>query len=158
MAEIWARTWYEFSAHMPLETNFKRYTGQTRERRSLQIGGKNIKLYISSGILWSDYDKITVKAPLRLPLGGNMPIAMITEHFDEYELVKTQLSPEGAEKILQSGLKARLNSAVGDGEIVATRFTTGIEDGIVTVTLNAECLEQIAAERDLTEAELADLS
>jgi hypothetical protein len=35
-------------------------------------------------------------------------------------------------------------------------FETVVADGRVTVTMRAECLERIAAERDFTQAELWD--
>ncbi|MDR0861901.1 MAG: sporulation protein YqfD [Oscillospiraceae bacterium] len=159
-AEIWARTWYEFSEQIPLETDFKSYTGQTIRRRALIIGGKTINFNISSGIMWSNYDRISVRTSFRSPFGGTLPIALVTDIYDEYVPVGTTLGQERAERILQARLRARLNDELRgetvDGDAVAVRFTSMVEGGVLTVTMNAECLEQIAVERDFTESELGN--
>ncbi|MDR0446152.1 MAG: sporulation protein YqfD [Oscillospiraceae bacterium] len=154
LAEIEARTWYEFSAKMPSASVVKRYTGEKKRRRAIIIAGKKINLYFSSGILWSSYDKITETRRLTLPGGGLLPVSLVTDSFLRYEPVSTRQSLERAEATLKSGLTKRLRDAVGDGEIIAVVWDTREENGAVTVTLRAECREQIAEARGFTEAEL----
>jgi similar to stage IV sporulation protein len=70
-----------------------------------------------------------------------------------YEPVPSSLTKSEAEAILKSGLTARLRGEIGDGEILASDFETDEKNGVVTVTLRAECREQIARERDFTDSE-----
>ncbi len=43
-----------------------------------------------------------------------------------------------------------------DGEVVKTDFETVLKGGVITVTLTAECLEQIGRERPFTPEELTE--
>ncbi|MDR1065712.1 MAG: sporulation protein YqfD [Oscillospiraceae bacterium] len=159
LAEIQARTWYEFSACMPVKTTVKRFTGEKKRRRSLIIAGKKINLYFNSGILWSECDKIIDRRSLTLPGGASLPVALVTESYLRYEPVVTKQSRERAESILRAGLEARLRSEldarlsaelVGGGDISAVAWESREDGGVMTVTLRAECSEQIAVTRALT--------
>ena len=57
--------------------------------------------------------------------------------------------------ILQERLLDRLREQIGrEGQIVRTDFRVEVEAGVITVHLEAECREQIAAIRRLNEEEL----
>jgi similar to stage IV sporulation protein len=154
MADVTARTWYELSAQMTLPTTLKSYTGKTETKTAVIFAGSRINLYFNSGISWQDYDKITVEKTLMLPTGNVLPIRIVTETYKEYDPVEAKLSVFSAEEILKARLMSRLNAEISNGEVVKTDFATTVENGVVTVTLKAECLERIAAERDFTEEEL----
>jgi similar to stage IV sporulation protein len=153
MAEVTARTWYELSARTTLETAVKRYTGEVKERRALIIAGRRINLYFKGGILQSNYDKITLEKNVRLPGGVELPFAVVTERYEAYAPVKTFLGRDAAAELLKEGLMRRLNAELDGGEIASAAFEVTADGGAVTVTLRAECLEPIGAERDFTDAE-----
>lgn len=152
-ARVWARTWYELRLKMPLETVRKTYTGEKKTRTAIILGGKRINFYISGGNPYTDCDKMIVYTPLTLPGGAVLPLTVIREQFEEYETYTDTLTEESAKAILSAQLLAKLEDAIGDGSITSTEFESSLEDGILTVTLHAECLEQIAAERILTDEE-----
>jgi len=154
IATAYARTWYEKSAKMPLEAVIKAHTGNTHTRRSIVIAGRRINLFFNSRISMANYDKITSEGYLRLPTGNRLPISMIRVEYAEYIPQQSALSVSDAERILQERLLNALLEEIGDGEIVSSQFVTMVENGVVTVTLTAECIEQIAAARDFTEEEL----
>jgi similar to stage IV sporulation protein len=154
IAAAYARTWYEKSAKMPLEAVIKEHTGNTQTRRSIVIGGSRINLFFNSRISMANYDKITSEGYVRLPTGNRLPISMIRVEYVEYIPQKFALSVSDAERILQYSLLNALLEEIGDGEIVSSQFVTTVENGVVTVTLTAECIEQIAAARDFTADEL----
>ncbi|MDR0838125.1 MAG: sporulation protein YqfD [Oscillospiraceae bacterium] len=155
LAEIEARTWYELSAEMTVETVVKRFTGEKKRRHSIIIAGKKINLYFNSSISWSDYDKIITEKFPPLPGGASLPIKLVTESFDKYEPVTTEQSRERVERTLREGLTARLREAVGDGEVRAVSWDVFEKNGVITVTLNAECSEQIAVSAPFTAQERA---
>ncbi|MGM9520958.1 MAG: sporulation protein YqfD [Oscillospiraceae bacterium] len=154
-AEVWARTWYEFSLKMPLETAVKEYTGEKTTRTALIIGGKRVNLYFSGGNPYGYYDKMTVYKTAELPGGAVLPLTVITETYEEYRPVYKSLSFESAESVLKSRLLAMLEEEIADGYVVSTDYASTEENGVVTVTLYAECVEQIAASRELTEEEIS---
>jgi similar to stage IV sporulation protein len=156
MAEVTARTWYELSAQIPLESSVKRYTGEVKEKRALVIAGQRINLYFKGGILWSNYDKITSEKSFRLPGGVELPFAVVSERYEAYAPIKTFLGRGEAAELLKEGLMRRLNAQLDGGELAAAEFEITGDGGAVTVILRAECLERIAAERDFTDAELRE--
>ena len=150
MAEVYARTWYEKTCCMPLEASGKEYTGRSRKRLSVIIADKKINFFINSGIRFMNYDKITKEERLRLPTGNILPVIFITERFDEYTRIKKAVDTQTAEEILRGELLSGLNAEVGDGEIVSTSYEAVVRDGVLYVTLHAECIEEIAGHRRLT--------
>ena len=86
-----------------------------------------------------------------------MPITFVAERYDQYDATPLKLTQQQAEEVLKQDLMGRLKAEIGDGEIVTAQYETQIENGAVTVTLKAECLEDIAAERPFTQDELAAL-
>lgn len=156
MADVEARTWYELSCRMPLNTLTKTYTGETITKTALIFAGKRINLYLNGRISFDNYDKITKENVIKLPTGNILPIAVVTEKYSEYSAAQKELAVLSAEEILQKRLLDRLKLQVTDGEIVKTEFSTEMDNGVIKVTLKAECLEQIAAERPFTAEELAE--
>lgn len=155
LAEVYARTWYELSAQMPLQTQRKTYTGGTKKKRSVLIMDKKINFFINSGISYDNYDKIVRDNRLRLPTGNVLPIVFRTEEYAEYTPEVSEMDAAVAEELLQQRLLQRLAALIEDGEAVKTEFTSAVEAGVITVTLHAECSEQIAAARDFTTDELS---
>lgn len=154
-ARVWARTWYEMSLRMPLETVRKTYTGAKKTRTAIILGGKRINFYISGGNPYRECDKMTVAETLTLPGGAVLPLTVIRESFEEYESQAGTLTEEEARAILEARLLMRLEELVGEGSVTSTDFEAALEGGILTVTLRAECLEEIAVERPLTPEEIA---
>lgn len=157
LAEIEARTWYELSAQMPVETIVKRYSGEEKKRHSLFILQKRIKFYANSGISWPDYDKITEESLLTLPGGVTLPIKLVTETYIEYEPLVSQQIREAMEMELRENLMERLEEALNGGEAVAVSWAVSEENGVMTVTLYAECIEQIAVSVEVSDGELTQI-
>ena len=154
-ALVYARTWYEMSAKIPQQIALKQYTGSKKTKTSVIIAGKRINFSLNSGIQWENYDKITLEKTIELPMGGILPLTFVTEKYLQYEPAKTELTQQQAEEILKPELMRRLEAETDGGEIVDYSYETTVSGGAVTVTLKAECIEEIAQEREFTAEELA---
>ena len=143
LGEIRARTWYEISEKTPLEYISKRYTGETVSRKSVAVGNYRINLYINGSISLDCCDKITDSKRLELPGGLLLPIRLTESEYREYEAVPAEMSISEAEELLKPRLLQRLRREL-NGEPLSLEFITVEEEGFVTVTLRAECLENIA--------------
>ncbi len=137
-----ARTWYEFSEKIPLEYISKRYTGETKTKKSLIIGNYRLNLYFNGGISLDACDKIIYKERLSLPGGMLLPIQIVTAEYREYIPETARMLPEDAEAILKNGLTKRLQEQTS-GEPLSLEFETAQNDDFITVTLRAECMEDI---------------
>lgn len=154
MADVQARTWYELSAQIMLDTSQKTYTGRTKTKIAVIIAGIRINLYFNGGISFVNYDKITSEKSLVMMTGNVLPIAVVSEKYTEYTRTDATLGVLKAAELLEKRLMDRLNQKIGDGEIVTTSFDTSLENNVLEVTLKAECLEQIASERPFTAEEI----
>ena len=149
LAEVYARIWYEKTYCMPLETSGKEYTGNVKRRFSAVIVDKKINFFTNSGIRFINYDKITRENKLRLPTGNVLPVTFITEEFKEYKRIKRTVDVQAAEEILREELLADLKAESGNGAIVETSYEAKVKNGVLYVTLHAECIEEIAGYRGI---------
>lgn len=140
---VYARTWRTLSAAIPLEAEVKTYTGAQESRLSLIVLGSRINFYGNSGISFPQYDKISRTWTLTLPGGRRMPLAAVWETAQEYETQTVPILQETAQSMLEERLDAALRQALEDGESVHTAYTAAVQDGMLRVTLKAECREEI---------------
>ena len=144
MGQVWARTWRTLSASAPLTAEGKSYTGRTAARFSLRLGTLRWNFYRNAGISYEEYDKITTSSPLVLPGGLELPAALVREEYAEYEPVMLELDGEAEQARLKEALTAELEELIGPGgEVLSASFSSELTDGVLTVTLRAECEEQI---------------
>jgi len=154
-AQIYARTWYTLSMSIPLDFSEKTYTGSVSTKSTIFFGQSRINLFFDSRISYRSYDKIIEQSGFALPGGLLLPIRLERRIYTEYELISARLDEMRAAVELQERLLARLNVLIGPwGQILATSFSMEVAEGLVTVCLEAECLEQIAAIRRLSEDEM----
>ena len=140
---VYARTWRTMAAQLPLEAQVKRYTGEEANRWSVTALGRRTDFFGKGGISFDRYDKISRTWTLTLPGGEEMPLAVQRETCRAYELETLAVEPDAAEAMLKERLLEALEEAVGEGEIVSTEFAVETENGMLTVTLQAECREEI---------------
>ncbi len=153
-AEIWARTLYEKSLSMPLETVNKNYTGRETTKTAIILGGNRINLYFTGGNPYANCDKIEENKVWRLG-SAVLPVTVIRETYREYEPVEATIPLEDAVGILEVRLTAMMEDEIGDGYPLITDFAVLSDDSVVTVTLYAECVENISRQQVLTDEEIA---
>jgi len=146
LADVEAQTFYELKAVTPIETEYKRYTGEEKSTRRLLIGEDSFKLYKSKSSPEAGCDEIVSIRTLTLPGGSILPVRLVTTRYVYYDTVKTSMNLTDAEEMLMDSLKVRLEAEIAGGEIVSMRWDTAVEDGIMIVTLSAECIENIGLE------------
>ena len=142
---VYARTWHVLSAVIPLETDVKEYTGEEFSRWSLTIFDHRLQFYKNGGISYDRYDKIKNTKILTLPGGREMPLALTKETMREYDVCTVPINVDAGEELLRARLEERLTELLkpNGGEIRKTEFTAVRKDGLLTVTLIAECSEEI---------------
>ena len=143
--EVYGRTWYEFSAKIPLYEERKTHAGEEKRHYSVLWGENRVKFRIKGyGNLSTGYDKIISRKQWTLPGGFVLPLTWVTETYVPYETVRTQRTREQAMEMGSALLEAYLAERIGpDGEIVSVRAASAVQGDWLLVTLSAECLEQI---------------
>ena len=68
-----------------------------------------------------------------------------------YTTVEQPLNAEAAQTLLEEQLHQRLLDMVGTGTVQEEQFSAKVEHDVLTVTLTAECEEEIGREGPLTD-------
>jgi len=152
VAQVYARTWYELSARIPAVYYQKRYTGENIEYININFMGNRTNLYFTGRNPERGYDIIYQNRSFRLSKGLVLPAALEKTVCREYELVPEQMPAEQARALLERELTERLKGQI-DGEIVSSECSVIRQGDIFTVTLRAECLEQIGKTAAIDAAE-----
>ena len=143
MGTVTARTWYTLTAKMPLTVLQKAPTGEKRTRLSLIFGTHRIKLYGKRSYSVGNYDKIMTRTQLNL-FGIPLPVTVEKETYCFYDVKETADPAASAQEKAKKFLTAYLHTLLSDGGTVSSVLCTSRRSGEdLTVTLTAECVEQI---------------
>lgn len=142
MGEITAITWEERTAKQPCYRYDKVFTNREKIHREIWLPFLKIPLDFSKTIDFYNYDSI-IKERNFLFLTYRETV------YSEYTLQKTAISVEEAVSLAQEALIQELYRE-GIGEFVSkTTDYTLSEDGIVTVTVLAECVEELGVSKEI---------
>jgi len=143
LGSVTARTWRTLTAAIPLEAMQKEYTGEAKNLFSLVIGKHRINFFTNSSIEGAEYDKICRRYPLSL-FGLRLPLTLVTETCRFYALTPVTRDTAEAEREGERILTEYLQSAVEPyGSVSSTLCTSRQREGVLLVTLAAECVEEI---------------
>lgn len=144
MGNVWARTWYELSVLVPMETLQYVQVEKTITRMWLDLGKKQIKLYAKGSILPPDCGKITHYGAVCLPGGYRLPVTVVREETVRCQAQMTTRTEAEARAEGEAALLELLADQMTEGGTVTdTRFAAARKGNYLLVTLKAECLEQI---------------
>lgn len=141
---VTARTWRTLEETIPLSGWGKAYTGEERTWYGAKIFWFELDFFENSSISGGRYDKITRTEQLVL-FGRPLPVWLTATTLRAYELEERALDREEAALRLEQVLSVRLEElmAANHGQVLRTDLVTREEDGRLTVTLLAECREEI---------------
>lgn len=148
MAQVIADTWYEISAQTPLLEERKTEKSGRNTAFSLVIGKKRINFFSDSRNKCDSCDKINKLKYISLGDVFVLPVGYAVERTTQYE---TSLLPIDEDKTvgrMKESLKNELQRRIGDGQIVSEEYSVSKTDKVMTVTLRAQCTENIAKEAD----------
>lgn len=143
LGRVEGRTWYTLTANVPLSCLQKQYTGQEKRLHSLVFGSHRIKFFANSSIDGRDCDKITQRTPVTL-FDVTLPLTWETEVIRYYETTAAELPQQARQDAVGHVLEAYLHSIVDPyGEVMAVQVASRLRGETLTVTLTAECREEI---------------
>ena len=141
--EVYARTRREVTAVCPETVMKKASRGKSHKRYAMMFGKTRINFYSESKNTVDESDKTIHNIKLGLKGIFTFPITLISEEFLPYTCAE-KAAPD-IEK-MKSTLRGILEKEV-DGEILSIGFVSGTENGLEMVTVQCECLENIAEEK-----------
>ena len=142
--QVTARTWRILEETIPLSAQVKEYSGEERTGYGIKILWLDLDFFENSSISGERYDKITRTEQLRL-FDRSWPVWLTTETARVYTLSEGTIDREAAQARLEQALLFRLEQLMREsrGEVLRTDFSAREEGGRLTVTLLAECREEI---------------
>lgn len=154
IGSVWARTWYEISAAAPTELQFRTETGAQRSRWALIVGKRRINFYKGYSICPADCAKMTMETSLSAAGLFSLPVTLVRE-----TLRQSQSQSQPALELrgeLEGQLYEELLRRIGEGgEVLQSSFTASESEGLLTVTLRAECREEIGQTVPMSPQEIA---
>ena len=156
LGSVEGRTWYTLTANVPLTGAEKRYTGREKRLRSVIFGSRRIKFFANSSIDSDQCDKITERTPVRV-CGLPLPIIWETETLRFYETEPVTVTQARRQKETGAALEAYLHSLVDPyGEVTASQVASRLRGDVLTVTLTAECREELGTQAPIYTANEPD--
>lgn len=147
--EVTARTWRTCSVTVLPTRQEKRYTGKTGHGLSLVFGTKRIKFFGGAGIAEEKYDTITERFPWHI-FSFSLPVTTVWETHRFYEREEVSVSEASARAMGESILRDCLAASLPEGgKEEASGVSLRKENGHYTVTLRAECTENIAEVQEI---------
>lgn len=149
LGSVRARTWHTLTAACPLETSEKGEAEASTWRFALGISEELLKFYPNSGIPPGNCGKIVKELTLGIVDVYTLPVTLRAEHLEKYALQTVAVDTDAAAERLMSILMDELSFRIGaDGEVCSHTFSINEEDGLLLVTLRAECLQEIGVTTD----------
>ena len=144
MGKVWARTWYELSASVPIQTAEKTQENRKVPHIALDFGKHRIKFYGKGSITDDDCDKIIRYNPWTLPGGYRLPVTWVTEIITQYDMTACERTKEDAQQEGEAALLQSLQEMIGeDATVENTKFSASRQGNQIHILLQAECVEQI---------------
>lgn len=156
LGSVEGRTWYTLTANVPLTGAEKRYTGREKWLHSVIFGSRRIKFFANSSIDSGQCDKITERTPVRV-CGIPLPVTWETETLRFYETEPVTVTQARRQKETGAALEAYLHSLVDPyGEVTASQVASRLRGDVLTVTLTAECREELGTQAPIYTANEPD--
>lgn len=144
MGKVWARTWYELSASVPLQAAEKTHEKRKVTHVALDFGKHRIKFYGKGSITDSDCDKIIRYNPWILPGDYRLPVTWVTEIVTQYSISDCERTKEKAQQEGEAALLQALQGMIDqDATVENTKFSMSRQGNQMKLLLRAECVEQI---------------
>ena len=146
-AEVEARTWYTLTATEPLKQTVKTSAKSSKLRIRLVFGKNVINFCSDSRNKRPACDKIIKYKDMSVNNLFSFPIGILSEHIavKKSEVKKLDINDETDR--LKQDLMEELKRKINGGEVADYSYSVSDDNGLLTVTLHAECIENISIER-----------
>lgn len=157
-ADIRARTRQVLTGQIALTETEKQPAHGAHTRWALRVGKKRINFYQNSGISDAECDKIIHEYPFAIRGVFTLPFSLVRECVQPYRTADAQVPEDAARASLEQALLQQLRETIGaDGAIISYETAAETAGGVLTVTLTAECEQEIGRAQATPDAEFLQL-
>ncbi len=159
LGSVRGRTWHTMTVRMPAEVLKKAYVGHRSLKISMIFGRNRVNFYGNSSIFGDTCDTITMDFPMCMEGVFSLPVRLTVQRCEFWESLPTNgealLMEEQGRETLHTALADRLGDG---GSIVTEHYAAQTGKDAVTVTVMAECLEEIGVEVPISQDELRKIN
>lgn len=153
-----ARTWYALSARQPAVELEKAYSGRKKTKISLILGQNRVNFYSNSSIFEDTCDTIIMDYHLCMEDVFSLPVRIVVQQCVYWSAQERELETQVQEDAARNALMEVLKQKIGEeGSVTTADFAAVPRTGGMTVTLMAECMEEIGEEIPVSEEELRQI-
>ncbi len=139
---IVARTWHTLTGVIPLTAQVKVPYGVTQNSYQWNLFGETWTLFENPVTFLPNFEK--QKTTTHLPSLETLPLGFTHIQETPYQLQEQSLSLEACKALLTQSLLEQMERILGEtGELLSTEFVAVEENGLLKLTLTAECREEI---------------
>ena len=150
LGSVKGRTSYVLSARMAAQQWKKRYVGRRHLKISLILGRNRINFYPDSSIFGDTCDTITMDYRLCMQGVFSLPVRLLVQQRVDWKPETCGVDLQSAEESVREALEVQLQQTLGNrGDVVTAEFASAETEGCVTVTMVAECVEELGEEMPL---------
>jgi len=148
-ADVIALTSYSLTDSVPLEFSQRIKTGKSTKKYCINAFGKDFNLFFKTPG-YTHYDGEITEKNLRFFGEYFLPLKIRVYSYNEVKPTPVSRTVQEAEELLKSRLTTLLHTTAGEENVLESEFTVNVTGKTVTVTLNAKCLENIAAVSEIS--------
>lgn len=144
--EVYARISRSFKAEIPLLSEKKAYTGEKKTKTTLKIFSKKVNLFANNDISYEKYDTIEEEKRICLFDRIELPVFVVKTTYSEYVGETERISEEKALLLARKELARQTEQTLSETQILAREERTEINDGILTLYADIDCIADITSE------------
>lgn len=150
LGSVKGRTSYVMSVRVPVERREKRYIGRRHLKISLILGRDRINFYPYSSIFGDTCDTITMDYRLCMQGVFSLPVRLLVQQWVDWTPTTYEADLQDANIQAQEVLRMQLRQKLEDrGDMVTEEFASAATEDCLTVTMVAECVEELGVEEPL---------
>ena len=147
-ADIMAKTVRTLTQTEPLTVTKRIKTGNVTKKYCIQIFGKDFDMFLRAPE-YTHYDGVIHEKNIRFFGEYFLPVLIRTYEYNEVKPTGHKRDAGEIENELKAKLLRDMKMSVGEENVISTDFETFITDESVTVTLIANCRENIAKAEEI---------
>lgn len=149
---VQAYTVHTLSASTPLDALVPDSNAEPETGYALEFLGRHVNFYGNSSILDTDCDKIAILHSITLSEEETLPVGLWELQWRPWAAEPARVNAQSAQAFLKRQLTQRLEELLCGGEVLDMDWQVEQTDGAVTVTLTAQCMEDIGQSVRLNES------
>lgn len=155
IADIKAKQWYNININVPLEYETKKFTQNTKTLYDFKILENQFGFnFLKNRIYFKNYDTIITEKQLKAGKNFALPISIIKNEYNEYNLISQTRSEEDAKKIAENKLNYEIiNNFSSSCEIIDKKLNFSKTQTELNLNASVIIIDNIGKEQYLTNIE-----